>query len=190
MENSTTYKPIIFIVDVSRSMEGEKIESLNTWIREFIPKCCDLCIGNDAIIQLAILSYSSDTKWMYNKFVDAQEFDYRDLEAYGLTNLGMALKELNKKLSFNNEGMFISSVRYYPPTIIFISDGNPTDDYEYYLGKIRKNEWFAISQKLAIAIGSEAPMDILEKLTGTCEAVCTVHNACQIINCIKVIIDD
>ncbi len=173
------YLPIIFVVDVSRSMEGERMTSLNGWFHSFLSHCQHISECRDIMVQLAILSYSSGCKWMYNELIDWPLFEYKELSAFGLSDLGGALKTLNEKMrSFDEGGFFhISSKRYSTTTIIFISDGNPTDNYVYYLNKIKQNYFFKSANKIAIAIGNNAPIDVLEELTCKKEAILDVHSA-------------
>ena len=56
-----------------------------------------------------------------------------------------------------------------------MSDGEPTDDYESGLAKLKENKWFKYAIKVAVAIGDDANKDVLAQFTGNIEAVITVH---------------
>ena len=91
---------LFFIVDTSGSMEGEKIASVNTAVREVIPYIDDISSNNaDAQIKIAALEFSTGAEWMYSSPMESEKFQWRDLEAGGLTYLGEACKEINEKLS-------------------------------------------------------------------------------------------
>jgi uncharacterized protein YegL len=64
----------------------------------------------------------------------------------------------------------------FAPTIILMSDGEPTDNYQVGLNKLKSNNWFKSALKFAIAIGDDANKDVLEEFTGSKEAILTVHN--------------
>ncbi len=64
----------------------------------------------------------------------------------------------------------------FAPTIILMSDGEPTDNYQVGLNKLKSNNWFKAGLKFAIAIGDDANKDVLEEFTGSKEAILTVHN--------------
>jgi uncharacterized protein YegL len=64
----------------------------------------------------------------------------------------------------------------FAPVIIFMSDGVPTDNYQYGLDKLKQNNWYkAAAARLAIAIGDDANKDVLKEFTGSIERVITVH---------------
>lgn len=170
---------LFFIADTSGSMRGDKIASLNTAIHEVIPYIDDINQKNpDALIKIAAMEFSSGTEWMYPQPVEAKDFQWRDLEAGGLTCLGEACTELCAKLStkaFMNEAK-----GSYAPAIILLSDGQPTDDYKRGLEKLRANNWFKAAIKVAINIGEEKVQTVLEDFTGNSEAVLTVHTQEQL----------
>ena len=104
-----------------------------------------------------------------------EDFYWNDLKAGGLTDFGSALNELNNKLS--REQFLISEVGFKAPVIIFMSDGEPTDDYESALNKIKSNnKWFKTATKIAIAVGDDANVQVLQKIAGNNEAVIKVDD--------------
>ncbi len=166
---------LFFLVDTSGSMCGEKIGSLNEAVRETIPDLNDLSVSNpDAAIKIAALQFDSEVKWLYPQPIEAEKFQWNNLQADGLTSLGAALDELNGKLS---KSQFMKEAAgSYAPVIILLSDGGPTDDFNAALERIKKNNWFKHAIKVAIAIGNDADKNVLAQFTGTSEAVFEVHN--------------
>lgn len=166
---------LFFLVDTSGSMYGEKIGSLNEAVRETIPDLNDLSVSNpDAAIKIAALQFDSEVKWLYPQPIEAEKFQWNNLQADGLTSLGAALDELNGKLS---KSQFMKEAAgSYAPVIILLSDGGPTDDFNAALERIKKNNWFKHAIKVAIAIGNDADKNVLAQFTGTSEAVFEVHN--------------
>ncbi|MBO8433005.1 MAG: VWA domain-containing protein [Bacteroidetes bacterium] len=166
---------LFFLVDTSGSMYGEKIGSLNEAVRETIPDLNDLSVSNpDAAIKIAALQFDSDVKWLYPQPIEAEKFQWNDLQADGVTALGGALDELNSKLS---KSQFMQEAAgSYAPVIILLSDGGPTDDFDAALERIKKNNWFKHAIKVAIAIGNDADKNVLAQFAGTSEAVFEVHN--------------
>lgn len=166
---------LFFLVDTSGSMYGEKIGSLNEAVRETIPDLNDLSVSNpDAAIKIAALQFDSEVKWLYPQPIEAEKFQWNNLQADGLTSLGAALDELNGKLS---KSQFMKEAAgSYAPVIILLSDGGPTDDFDAALERIKKNNWFKHAIKVAIAIGNDADKNVLAQFAGTSEAVFEVHN--------------
>jgi uncharacterized protein YegL len=171
---------LFFLVDTSGSMEGEKISSLNVAIQEVLPYISDISKTNaDAQIKVAALEFSSGTEWMYPQPMEVENFQWRDLEAGGLTCLGEACTELNSKLSASH-GFMSEAAGSFAPAIILFSDGEPTDDFKRGLEKLKNNNWFKSAIKVAIAIGDDSNQDILAEFTSNKEAVLTVHNKEQL----------
>ena len=83
------------VVDVSGSMAGEKIESLNNAMKKFIADCKSNTTFSKVELRLSVMTYSSEAKWQYNKPINVVDYDWFDMEASGLTNIGKALKELD-----------------------------------------------------------------------------------------------
>lgn len=172
---------LFFIIDTSGSMEGTKIASVNVALQEVMPYIDDISANNaDAEIKVAAMEFSSGCEWMYPQPMDAGSFQWRNLEAGGLTQLGEACQELEKKL--HQEAFMKAATGSFAPAFILMSDGDPTDDYKRGLDKLKGNKWFNAGIKVAIAIGDEGIDDkeVLAQFTGNKEAVLTVHNKEQL----------
>lgn len=177
---------LFFVIDKSGSMAGSKIGSVNDAIENVLPMIGEISDENpDAEIDVAVLEFSTDTHWLYDEPKDARDFIWQQVEADGLTSLGEACEELNKKLS---RGGFMSSPSgCFAPAIILLSDGGPTDNYESGLKTLQGNSWFKNAIKIAIAIGDDADKDVLKQFTGSYEAVITVHNIDALKKMIRII---
>ena len=91
---------LFFVIDTSGSMIGSKIGSVNDAIENVLPMIGEISDENpDAEINVAALEFSTGTRWLYDEPKDAKEFIWQQVEADGLTSLGEACEELNKKLS-------------------------------------------------------------------------------------------
>ena len=165
---------LYFLVDASGSMYGNKIGTVNDAIREAIPAIREVADDNaDAEIKIAVMEFSTGARWLVDKPEPVESFRWEDLEANGLTDLGDACLKLNEKLS--TRGFMTSASGSYAPVIFLMSDGEPTDDYQRGLSKLKTNNWFRVAVKVAIGIGKDANMDVLAEFTGTREAVIQVH---------------
>ena len=178
---------LFYVIDTSGSMAGEKIASVNQVITEIIPMLRDISANNaDAKIKIAALEFASGVEWMYNKPEDVENFQWRDLEAGGMTSLGEAYKELNDKLSISH-GFMQEAAGSFAPVIILLSDGEPTDNYQHQLEKLKNNSWYKNAIKVAIAIGEDANRQVLVDFTGvkSGEGVLTVHKKDELKKIIK-----
>ena len=120
------------------------------------------------------MRFSSGCEWAYSEPKSASEFRWVDFEADGLTDLGAAYLELNNKLS--RDAFMQTATGSFAPVLLLLTDGDPTDDYQSGLKKLKENKWYKASIKIAIAIGSDANKEVLKDFTNSLEAVIEVHN--------------
>lgn len=163
---------LFFVIDTSGSMQGSKIGAVNTAIREVLPELKDAG-GSDIDLKVACLTFSSGCQWMYPTPIASESFQWNQVEADGITDLGEACRELSEKLS-KNEFLKAPSGSV-APAIFLMSDGEPTDDFESGLAQLKQNNWFKYAIKVAVAIGDDANKDVLAKFTGNIESVITVQ---------------
>lgn len=169
---------LFYLVDTSGSMAGDKLGSVNSAMEEaIITDLPEISAANDdAEMKVAIMKFSSGCKWITPASgpIDIGDVIWRDLSPDGLTDMGAAFTELDKRLSRTE--YLKSQTGAYAPVILLFSDGGPTDNWEKALNQLKANNWFKHAIKIAIAIGSDADVDVLAKFTGTNEAVITVHD--------------
>lgn len=178
---------LFYLVDTSGSMSGAKIGALNTAVRETLPILEEISKSNsDSKIKIAVLEFSSNCQWMYPTPVEIETFEWRDLQASGLTVLGEAYDNLNRQLS-HSHGFMMEATGSFAPVIILLSDGAPTDETEYALEKLRANNWFKVATKIAIAIGDNCVKSTLIDFTGNDEAVLTVHTIDELKKIIRMV---
>ncbi len=164
---------VFYILDTSKSMnEDGKIETLNAAMKETLEALQDVAKKNaDAKLHAAVLEFNSGASWITQHGPEALEEDFiwTPLSAGGLTDLGAALTELNTKLSKNT--WLDSMTGALMPILIFMTDGQPTDNYRKGLEMIRKNRWFLESTKIGFAIGEDADERVIAEVVGNREAV-------------------
>lgn len=183
---------LFFVVDTSGSMTGSKITSVNVAIEDVLPEISDLSNSNaDAKIKVAMLEFSNGARWVTSPDhpEDLYDFNFKHFTASGMTDLGKALDELNSKLSrhvfLRAEGQ--ERRGYMAPGIFFFTDGAPTDDWEPALDRLRQNKWYQNAIRVAVAIGDDADMNVLETITGSKELVTKVKDPKQLRAMIKFI---
>lgn len=168
--------PVIIMADVSGSMAADgKIDALNTALKEMIASFAAEEEGN-AEIQVAVLSFGRDVCWS-QELEPASQVEWVPLAARGPTPLGMALGEVTAMLNDQNK---IKS-RAYSPSVILLSDGQPTDDWEGPLSDFLGSKRAAKAQRFALAIGEDAQEDVLMRFLDNPEArVFRAHEAREI----------
>ena len=174
MEPAKKSMTIFFMIDVSGSMKGTKIGSLNSTMEELLPSL------------IGVGEASTDVEWVTPEPVKIEEYQYWNrLEADGLTFMGDAFMELSKKLS---RSTFLSSPSLsFAPVIFLLSDGSPNDDWKKGLDTLKQNKWFQHGLKIALGIGSKVNMDVLRAFTGNDELAVQAKNADQLRELIKLL---
>jgi len=146
----------IWILDVSGSMHGERIKSLNRAIKEAIPVMQEASKKNpDTQIMIRALTFSSEVNWHVSKRTPINHFKWIDVEAKGLSSLGSALTEIASVLDDNIGGL--------PPVLVLITDGEPTDDYKKGLETLKSKAWNEHAIRLGISVSDEVDQSILEE---------------------------
>ncbi len=176
---------LFFVIDVSTSMRGEKINAMNQAMREVLPELIGVG-GSNTEIKIAVLAFSSGFEWCTPEPVILEEYQsWPLLQAEGVTDLGAALLELNEKMS---RGAFLQSPTLsYAPVIFLVTDGYPTDNYKKGIETIWQNKWFKHGIKIALAIGSGVDKGVLEEFTGDSEFVVEACNVKSLLSLVKAI---
>lgn len=153
----------IWICDASGSMADDgKIQALNNAIREAIPHMRDVADSNpNAEVLVRAISFSSGASWHLSQPTAVHEFKWEDLSADGVTDMGLALETLAEQLKIPP-----MSERALPPVLVLVSDGQPTDNFERGLQTLMEQPWGKKAVRIAIAIGSDADYDVLQKFIG------------------------
>lgn len=175
---------IFFVIDTSASMRGKKIGELNTVMEELIPEIRK--VGEaDTDVKVAVLTFSTDIKWMYSAPISIEDFEWSRLNASGVTSMGAAFEELSARMSRNS---FLSSPSLsFAPVIFLMTDGYPSDDYKKGLRELYSNSWYKFGLKAALGIGNEANDDMLAEFTGSKDTVVHAYTGSQLAQMIKIV---
>ncbi len=172
---------LLFVIDNSGSMEGEKLGAVNNAIRDVMSIMPEIQEDtSDATIKISALKFSDKAEWIYAEPQSVENFKWKDLGSEGGTNLSGAYDELAKWLTKKSNGGQMPDIGGVAPIIILMTDGLPTSyDWRDHLESLKKKGWFKVALKyaLAIEIDTEEAMDVLKKFTGNPETVLKVYTA-------------
>jgi uncharacterized protein YegL len=157
-------RPLHFfwIADCSGSMTGDKIHSLNYAIRTALPEMQNVARENPhADVKIRAIKFSDTAEWHVAQPTPVDQFTWTDMVAGGVTFMGRALLLLSEQLK-----MPPMEQRALPPVLVLLSDGQPTDDFDAGLSALMDQPWGQKAVRLAIAIGSDADLDVLQKFIG------------------------
>lgn len=166
--------PVIFLLDTSGSMSGAPIGAVNAAIEGVLPELISMNESNaDNEIKVAIMTFDFEAQWVTgeNDLVapEVLKANWIDLNADGLTAMGAAFSELNKKLSVSH-GFMKRATGSVAPVLFLLSDGDPTDDFQAGLQELKKNNWYKVAVRVAIGYG-DSNDDVLREFTGNNETV-------------------
>ena len=182
---------LIFVIDNSGSMDGEKIGAVNNAIRDVMTIMPEIQEDtSDANIKISAMTFSDGVKWVYNEPKEVNDFVWKDLGVDGGTNLSRAYDELAKFLRKKKNGGQMPDLGGVAPIIILMTDGLPTSyDWEEHLTDLKRKGWFKVALKYALSIGvdTDEAMNVLTKFTGNSETVLKVYSAEALRKVIKVI---
>jgi uncharacterized protein YegL len=156
----------IWICDCSGSMSvNGKIESLNNAIRDVIPLMRQEADRNpNAEVLIRVIQFSSGAQWQTAQPTPIQDFNWTDLSADGVTDMGKALAMVSEQLK-----MPPMTDRALPPVLVLISDGQPTDDFSSGLRQLMEQPWGKKAVRIAIAVGTDVDYEPLQKFIGHSE---------------------
>lgn len=156
----------IWIADCSGSMATDgKIQALNTAIREAIPHMQKVADENpNAQVLVRAIKFSNGAQWHISQPTPIEQFQWSDLSAEGVTDMGKALSMVAEQLKIPP-----MTDRALPPVLVLISDGQPTDDFSKGLKDLMEQPWGKKAVRIAIAIGTDADYDVLQKFIGNVE---------------------
>ena len=142
---------VIFVIDCSRTMEGDRIGAVNAAMQEMQYKLSEFKNEYSLDLKVAVMSFASSAKWEIS-LTPIDEINLQTIKTRpGLTSYGAAFHELNKVL--RKEGFMKHTGKTAPPAIMFLTDGEPNDDYHDDLNDLLKNGWFTNASRSAVLLG-------------------------------------
>jgi len=170
-----------WIADCSGSMDGEKIQTLNYAIRQTIPDMRKEADDNpNASIMVRAVKFSDGAAWHVPTATPIDSFNWVDLTAGGVTAMGMALELVAGELK-----QFPTDTKRLPPVLVLLTDGQPTDDFKSGLDALMNTPWGKKAVRIAIAIGKDVDLSVLEQFAGNKELVLEAKNPQLLVKFIK-----
>lgn len=171
----------IWIADCSGSMVGEKIQTLNTAIRETIPDMRSIAQQNPfAEVLVRAIKFSDGATWHVAQETPVEQFTWPPLTAGGQTAMGKALLMVADQLKLP------PGTRGLPPVLVLLTDGYATDDATRGIQAILNEPWGKKAIRIGIAIGRDADHSVLEKFIANPEIpVLQANNAETLVQYIR-----
>jgi len=149
-----------WLLDVSGSMAGKKIKTLNWAIKEVIPELEAIEDTERIKILMSAIAFDEEAWWHIGPDgVPLNEFlnRWQDLEAGSITETQKAIDKLTEALDAKKMGK-----RNVPPVAILISDGYctaPEEEYKKSIDRLNSIPWGKKAVRLSIGISSGDGID-------------------------------
>lgn len=155
---------VIFVVDCSGSMTGERIGSLNWAARAAVPAMREAAADHpDTDVMIRVVRFADGVDWPVRVPTPAAEFVWTTLAAGGESSMGAALAAVAAALAEPGRD---DGAELLPPVIVLLSDGLPTDDVRSGIAALAATELGARAVRVPIAIGQDADHDLLQAFIG------------------------
>lgn len=170
--------PVILLLDVSGSMAGRKIQSLNLAVKEML-KTFSVSESIRAEIHVGIITFG-DKAAIHTKLQPASKINPEEFIADGLTPMGEAFSICKSIVEDRDQ---IPS-RAYRPSIILVTDGQPNDDgWEQKMHSFIHDGRSAKCFRWALGIGDDCDETMLRLYLNSSDAkVFHAEDATEIVN--------
>jgi uncharacterized protein YegL len=149
--------PVILLADTSGSMgEDGKIEILNRSVGEMVSALAD-DPDLPAEVHLAVIAFGGASASLHQPLQPVNTLTWSPMGAKGKTPLGLALTRASELL---NDESQIRRNAYYP-TVVLLSDGKPTDEWQAPLAQLLKTDRGRKAIRLSVGIGADADDEVL-----------------------------
>ncbi|MFM7653336.1 MAG: vWA domain-containing protein [Vulcanococcus sp.] len=153
----------LYLCDCSGSMAAQgKMQALNQAIRQSLPGMAEVARQNpEARVLVRAIRFADQAAWHVAEPTPVEQLEWVDLQAGGITAMGEALELAAAAL--HSPPM---EERALPPVLVLISDGQPTDDFDTGLARLMRQPWAQKAVRLAIAMGHDADLEVLQQFIG------------------------
>lgn len=179
--------PVIFMLDVSGSMSGEKIDRLYEAVVKMVNTLGSAGF-KDRTFETAIFTFGSDVV-CHTELTTAADLDASGIKKFsagGMTLIGGCLDmvksfiEDRDKISENN----------YVPEVALVTDGAPIDEWERSIHEFTMTVRTRRTRRHAVVIGKDADINVAEMFTGDLDNVFLAESADDIAECFQAITEN
>ena len=153
--------PVFLLLDVSGSMSGTKIDTLNQCVKEMIKDFQNERMSEVAL-KLCVITFGGEGAKLHTELAPLKDVVFEDLRASGFTPMGAALTMasniINDKEKVTSKG--------YRPVVVLVSDGYPNDSWEQPLEAFVNGKRTSKCEKWALGIGDGYDANMLQKFLG------------------------
>lgn len=155
---------VFYIIDVTSSMYGAKIEAVYKIVPELMNRIEAINQEHiDSLIaKVNILTFSDSSSWLSHQPILPAEMKDLWLSQYvhcmGAADYGLMFscleRALHRGLPAHPSGQLNSVVGHAAPVVILVTESSPIDHWQDSLKKLKCNRWFEESIRIAIVMGN------------------------------------
>ncbi|MGW7513069.1 vWA domain-containing protein [Streptomyces massasporeus] len=153
---------VIWLLDCSHSMIGEKAGQLNYAIRETIAELRGVASMHPTVkLEMQAATFGAGARWHTEGPVDVDLATWRDLdvdESGSACDMGAAFRLAARALHVPPMPQ-----QSPPPILALISNTQPTDDWRSGLRELSATPWGSQTVRIAIPIGADADHGVLDE---------------------------
>ena len=153
--------PVFLLLDVSGSMSGTKIDTLNQCVKEMIKDFQNERMS-EVVLKLCVITFGGNGAQLHTPLSLLKDIEFENLKASGMTPMGAALtmasNVINDKEQVSGKG--------YRPIVVLVSDGYPNDRWEEPLNEFVTGKRTSKCEKWALGIGDGYDANMLQKFLG------------------------
>lgn len=169
--------PVVLLLDVSSSMSGDKIDNLNKAVENMLDTFAQEEKMETEIL-VSVITFGGKVD-LHIPFTKASQVQWHGLQVNGDTPMGTALKMAKAMI----EDKETTPSRAYRPTIVLVSDGQPTDGniWKQAMADFISEGRSSKCDRMAMAIGHDADETVLKRfIEGTAHDLFYAENAGQL----------
>ena len=159
---SEPHMALVFVLDISYSMDGPAIDQLNQGMNRFKAEVCQDKQTRD-ILDVAVVWFN-DSHGVLQDFLPIEYMEHIHLEADGSTKFTAPIREALKMVDERSRFYRYSGSEPYKPWIILVTDGEPLDNIDAVANEIKIAQDEGRVRFIALGCGNYNPA-ALKKLT-------------------------
>lgn len=160
ISTSERFMPVVLLLDVSSSMEGDKINNLYIATVKMIETFAEQS-KKEIPYKVAIITFGASVDY-HTPYTDATKDLANNLSRFyanGMTPLGTALRMAKDLI----EDKTVTKTKWYRPAVVLVSDGYPNDsNWQGALQEFISTNRTAKCQRFSMGIGNDADYNMLE----------------------------
>ena len=148
---SESHMALVFVLDVSASMQGRPIAQLNDGFNRFKTEVCKDKQTRD-ILDVAVIQFNDDFE-VAQDFVPIEYMEPIQLAASGGTKYTDAIREALRMADERSRFYRRSGTEPYKPWIILVSDGAPLDKIDAVAAEVSEMQDSGKARFIALGVG-------------------------------------